>query len=587
MVTAKKKPTKAPVSKAAPAKTTKPKAGGDKSVFKQLGLFDDDGPPRYQIIQVRFQDLSEDPGNPRGEMSDAHSQAELQGLADNIKAIGLQQPITVRKVALGKWKIVSGHRRARACEIAGMNYVPAIIMHSPEDISEEGEAGRATLAQLVENLCRENLPPMAEARAFRQALDKTGLTQAGLAQTLGISQGQVSNRLRLLDMPEQWQTWLDEGLISPSEVRDLLLPYADIEFFPSRLAEAAQERMDEIADGAAPFIDWTYVVDEALLALHKRLSGTHRGIDYNLEGEIEPDLKKKLDIRRLPNGFYRIFNDAALDEYVDSLPKAKAPEALPKQKANPSESPKSSKPESVDEQSKEGMDLSPPTTATRLAEAQASDERHPPQGDPYPFRLYRWYISDLQAAIIREVKTLVSQEDPSPVFYSLLLGGIASGDHFCEIARDYLRKLVNSKNPDGQSTDDYWSFFQRAADGDAGLTSERLEDHLKDLWREYFDWAASDDTSITPWMVRRYANMLGLDFADDIWAEGEVDFRAFLSLHDEEQLAKLCREWGYVPKAKKQTREQLVEALCIAYRKEPADFSLPECLQKIQACELR
>lgn len=138
---------------------------------------------------------------------------ELKELADSIKQVGLLQPIVVRELGRG-YELVMGERRLRACKLAGISEVPAII---------RGVADNEMLREaLLENLHRVELSPLDEAAAYQQLMSDFGCTQAELSQRVARSRSQIANMLRLLRLPAVVQAELNEGRISTGHARALL-----------------------------------------------------------------------------------------------------------------------------------------------------------------------------------------------------------------------------------------------------------------------------------------------------------------------------------------------------------------------------
>ena len=137
---------------------------------------------------------------------------DLEGLARNIAAIGIHNPIHVRADAEGGYVIISGERRWRAAAIAGLETVPCLV-------AGEGEldAGRNTLTQLSENLQRSNLKLLDVAQAIKRCLDESGLSQADLAKELGKSKSWISKYLALLKADGSFRAALDEGYLGNPE----------------------------------------------------------------------------------------------------------------------------------------------------------------------------------------------------------------------------------------------------------------------------------------------------------------------------------------------------------------------------------
>jgi ParB family chromosome partitioning protein len=128
----------------------------------------------------------------------------------------LLQPIVVRPLSgfPGKYEIIAGERRWRASQRVGLDEIPVIVKNTDEQESLE--------LALIENLQRENLNPLEEARAFQEFVDKYGMTHEALAQKLGKSRSLVANALRLLKLPESISQLLLEGTLSNGHARALI-----------------------------------------------------------------------------------------------------------------------------------------------------------------------------------------------------------------------------------------------------------------------------------------------------------------------------------------------------------------------------
>jgi len=137
----------------------------------------------------------------------------LQGLAASIRAQGVLQPLLVRAAGDG-FELVAGERRLRASRLAGLATVPVVIV----DLADE----QLLEAALVENLQREDLNVLEVAYAYRRLLDEHGLTHEQVAARVGVSRGQVTNMLRLLDLPEPVQAQLLGGELQMGHARALL-----------------------------------------------------------------------------------------------------------------------------------------------------------------------------------------------------------------------------------------------------------------------------------------------------------------------------------------------------------------------------
>ena len=138
----------------------------------------------------------------------------LEELTSSIRALGLIQPITVRRTDEGKYQIISGERRFRACKAAGMDFIPAYIRTA----SDQGMLEMA----IVENIQREDLDPIEVALGYRRLIEECSLTQEQMAARLGKTRASVTNYLRLLKLPAKVQHDLKVGLLSVGHAKVIL-----------------------------------------------------------------------------------------------------------------------------------------------------------------------------------------------------------------------------------------------------------------------------------------------------------------------------------------------------------------------------
>ena len=143
----------------------------------------------------------------------------LQELADSVSRYGLIQPITVRKLDSGYYQIIAGERRWRAARLAGLTEVPVRIL--------EADDRRTAELALVENLQRENLNPIEEARGYRALIDEYGLTQEETARSVGKSRPAVTNAIRLLSLSPEVLEMVEKGQLSAGHAR-ALVPVQDV-----------------------------------------------------------------------------------------------------------------------------------------------------------------------------------------------------------------------------------------------------------------------------------------------------------------------------------------------------------------------
>ncbi|MBI4342542.1 MAG: ParB/RepB/Spo0J family partition protein [Candidatus Omnitrophica bacterium] len=142
------------------------------------------------------------------------SEQGLEELKASIKRSGIIEPIIVRPIAHGTYEVVAGERRFRASQAIGIKEVPSII----KTISDK----EALEYSLVENIQRENLNPMEEAKGYERLLDEFGYTQEDIASAVGKDRATVANALRLLALPEEIQLGLREGAITAGHAKALL-----------------------------------------------------------------------------------------------------------------------------------------------------------------------------------------------------------------------------------------------------------------------------------------------------------------------------------------------------------------------------
>jgi ParB family chromosome partitioning protein len=158
-------------------------------------------------------------------------EASLQALADSVSERGVLQPVLVRPRAGGTYEIVAGERRWRAAKLAGLDTVPAIVQDRDDATTLE--------VALVENMAREDLNPVEEARAVAGLVEELGLTREEVGKRVGRSRVAISNLLRILDLPDDALALLADGTLTEGHGRALLL--AEDHGDRKRLARAAAD----------------------------------------------------------------------------------------------------------------------------------------------------------------------------------------------------------------------------------------------------------------------------------------------------------------------------------------------------------
>ena len=150
------------------------------------------------------------PGQPRSRFDED----ALQALSESIKASGVVQPLIVRSLSDGSYEIIAGERRWRAAHLAGVEKVPVVIRDSDE-------ADRLEVA-LIENMVREDLNPVEEAKACAALVEDLGLSKEELGRRIGRSRPTISNLIRLLELPDDVLVMLEEGRLSEGHGKAIL-----------------------------------------------------------------------------------------------------------------------------------------------------------------------------------------------------------------------------------------------------------------------------------------------------------------------------------------------------------------------------
>jgi ParB family transcriptional regulator, chromosome partitioning protein len=223
------------------------------------------------ISSLAIDQIEANPFNPRTNFEEA----ALTELSDSIKEHGIIQPLTVRKLGRDKYQLISGERRFRASQLAGLTEVPCYIRIANDQNMLE--------MALVENIQREDLNAVEVALSYQRLLDECNLTQEQLSQKLGKSRSNIANFLRLLKLPAAIQVGIREGLLTMGHARALV--------------NAGNE--------------------ETQLSLFRRIVSEElsvRDVEAILKGNREPEVKEE---------------KLSLDELVESSEKAPAAELSP------------------------------------------------------------------------------------------------------------------------------------------------------------------------------------------------------------------------------------------------------------------
>jgi ParB family chromosome partitioning protein len=180
-----------------------------------------------ELRQLPVDLISPNPHQPRTAFEDE----ALVGLADSIRARGILQPVLVRPLVGGRFELIAGERRWRAARLAGLETIPAIVRRDDDAASLE--------LALIENMAREELNPIDEARACAALVEELGLSREEVGLRVGRSRVAVSNLIRLLELPDEALELVERGILSEGHGRALLLATDHAE--RRRLARAAAE----------------------------------------------------------------------------------------------------------------------------------------------------------------------------------------------------------------------------------------------------------------------------------------------------------------------------------------------------------
>jgi len=168
------------------------------------------GAPGSELAQLSVDAIHANPHQPRRR----HDSEAAHGLADSVRSQGVIQPVVVRPRRTGGWELIAGERRWRAAREAGLATIPALVRDADDRDS--------LLLALVENVAREQLSPPEEARAYALLIDEFGLSLGEVSERVGRSKPAVSNRMRLLELPDDVLAMVERGELSEGHARAVL-----------------------------------------------------------------------------------------------------------------------------------------------------------------------------------------------------------------------------------------------------------------------------------------------------------------------------------------------------------------------------
>jgi ParB family chromosome partitioning protein len=262
----------------------------------------DEKPNDFEYLPL--QRIEPRPEQPRS----VFEQEKIDELAASIREHGVLQPLSVRSAGDGYYQIIAGERRWRAARAAGLAEVPVRIITADDR--------KATELALVENLQREDLSPVEEARGYKTLMDESGMTQEEVAQRLGKSRPAIANALRLLALPDELLVLVGSGKLSAGSARTLLplknheqmisaartvidndLSVRDVESLVKKLSREKPERSRDNIKG----VDYLVDVRKALeTALGRRVTIKHGNKDkgkIELEYYSQDDLDALFDVK--------------------------------------------------------------------------------------------------------------------------------------------------------------------------------------------------------------------------------------------------------------------------------------------------
>ena len=183
---------------------------GDNTIKISTAIREERTPGVGQTHEISISEIETNPFQPRI----TFNQEKLHELAASIKQLGIIQPITVRKLQENKYQLISGERRFRASQLAGLNKIPSFVRIANDQEMLE--------MALVENIQREDLNPIEVAFSYQRLIDEVKLTQEECSERVGKNRSTITNFLRLLKLPSEIQKGLSEGKISAGHARALI-----------------------------------------------------------------------------------------------------------------------------------------------------------------------------------------------------------------------------------------------------------------------------------------------------------------------------------------------------------------------------
>ena len=256
--------------------------------------------PMSEMAEVAIADIFPNPLQPRTEFNEE----ALTELADSIAQLGVIQPITLKRRDDGKYTIISGERRWRASQRAGLETLPAYI----REVDDENLHAMA----LVENIQRQDLNAIEIALGMQRLIDECGLTQEAMAEKVGKKRSTVSNYLRLLNLPSEVQLALKEGIITMGHAKAIagIAPEQQLKALKKCIKKALSVRQMEML--------------ARKLSEAPKKAATTEDEEYpesysQLIDELERLFSDNISIKRTKSGSCRITIECAGDQEIEKL----------------------------------------------------------------------------------------------------------------------------------------------------------------------------------------------------------------------------------------------------------------------------
>lgn len=255
--------------------------------------------PMNRMDEIPISQIIPNPTQPRTQFDDE----ALQELADSIRQLGVIQPITVKRSEGEQYIIISGERRWRASQMVGLERLPAYIREADDE--------NLHAMALVENIQRQDLNAIEIALGMQRLIDECGLTQEAMADKVGKKRSTVSNYMRLLNLPDQVQLALKEGLITMGHAKAIagIAPERQLWALSRCLKKALSVRQtEELARKLADAPATKESAEEEYPESYSRLVE-----------QLEPYFSENISIKRGKNGGGKIVIDFASDADIESF----------------------------------------------------------------------------------------------------------------------------------------------------------------------------------------------------------------------------------------------------------------------------